>query len=275
LPCVYVLMSSGGMDGLDERLIDRLKHAKATRAMRERLGEYINFTVNEKNIKIPYVINQKRFNIKRSAGKGSPEVIRHELLEMAQENEFDLETHSDAEVFRFMKQQQIGIECSGMVFHVLNAYLLTREIPSLTKLITPTSLFGRIRKSLMPDRWYRNVSADMLTNDKHTVPISDINDIQESDMIRMGVARPGDHVLIITGITRKNGVITEIEYAHSSYKRTVRQGPHTAIIKVVDAKKSLQEQQWQEKTPQGEAYSVHFHPERGDGVRRLKILNTT
>jgi len=81
--------------------------------------------------------------------------------------------------------------------------------------------------------------------------------------------------LIITGITRKNGVITEIEYAHSSYKRTVRQGPHTAIIKVVDAKKSLQEQQWQEKTPQGEAYSVHFHPERGDGVRRLKILNTT
>jgi len=271
--CVYLLLSSGGMNGLSEKLIQRLIIDRAEQKMLHVLTEYTNFLVGEKRIKIPYVINRKRFNLMRTAGKGTPQMIRTELNRIAKTYQFDLDSHSESEIFAFMNENEIGVECSGFAYHLLHAYvveILNKPLSSI--LAKPKGIINALVWVLFKQGIVRHVNADMLTSEKNTIKVAHLSDVRVGDLIRLSVKTPGDHVLLVVDVTKKLGVIESITYAHSSYQRTVSQGPHTAHIRVIDSAKGLHDQDWQEKTPAGVSYSIHFHPERGDGIRRLRAL---
>lgn len=269
-PCVYVLMSSGGMDGFDLRLIHELQRKVAVQKMNDVLNAYIEFSIGGVKIIIPYVRNATIFNLARTAGKGSPEMIANELIKYAKKENFDLKDHSPSDIFKFMRAHHIGVECSGFVYHVLDAYVFTLTKKRLSDLLH--GRYGALEKLLLKPLMYRRVNADMLTNDTNSVSITDLNLVREGDLIRMSVRTPGDHVLLVVGVERENQKTTQIFYAHSSYERTVNQGPHISSILITDATQGLSSQVWNEKTPHNESYRMHFHPERGDMVRRLRVL---
>jgi len=87
-------------------------------------------------------------------------------------------------------------------------------------------------------------------------------------MIRL---RAGKHMVVVIRIKKDEREVKELVYAHSS-NLTETRGVHIDRIIIKDLQKGLADQVWMEKTSRSEDYGQkHFHPEEGDGVRRLKV----
>jgi hypothetical protein len=75
--------------------------------------------------------------------------------------------------------------------------------------------------------------------------------------------KQGRHVAIVV-----KAVPRQLIYAHSTYGA----GPHLGKIQILDPNQGLDSQIWLEKTRKGENYGKkYFYPQKGDGVRRLKM----
>ncbi len=243
-------------------------------ALHNLLNEYLHFVVEGKEVKVPYVLQFSIGDHSRTSGKGTPEMLKKELLQDARIEGFDLKIAQPKEIFAFMKQQRIGIECSGLVFQLANAYVKTEKGVDLsTEIYVYRGMLGRLEHLLRSSRRYRNANAKTLTSDINTVKIEKVRDIKVADLIRMSTKREADHVLIVVDVKRDSeSVPVEIIYAHSSSVNTRKRGPHTGVIKVIDANEGLEKQEWFEQTKTGESYKKFFRPEKGDSIRRLKVL---
>lgn len=221
--------------------------------------QYTHLPMGGKKVRCPYWVDKIKKKIWGPfGGKGSPEQIVEATLMAAKKEGINLNGLSAAQIRSFLKRNRIGIDCSGLVFNLLDALDkegggngLADDIP------------GAKGKFLI------RASVKMLTNNKVSVPVKVIKEIKMGDMIRLGGRT---HIVVITAIKKeKTGKIKEIIYAHSS-PRTKVSGVHKARIKIKEEAAGLEKQDWLEKTRRGENYGQkYFRPEKGDGIRRLKI----
>jgi len=241
---------------------------------------YTEFRVEDKLIAMPYAMsghftNQppyaqgrtKRFS--NYAGKGTPEQISRALIKAASRQQFNLKTASADEIKDFMIKQGIGIDCSGLVYHALDAHLKDIGRSSLDHfIIVRNNFLGRLDRFIQRKRWVRRCSAATLTNDLNTIKIERAKDIQPGDMIRLTHSDwEGKHIAIVTSISP-----TEIKYAHSS-ESTHTQGPHIGVIKITHWEAGLEKGEWQEVNQHNKNYGHYaFELARGDSVRRLRAL---
>lgn len=250
-----------------------MKNTTAEQALQQLADQYINFEVAGKTVKIPYVLGFGRWQFWSTSGKGSPEMIRKALILEARFHDLDLEKATIFEIYDFMRLHRIGIDCSGLVYHVLDAYVQAcLSKPLATFLVRYPGALGKLERALLRYKRYRRISAKTLTSPLNTIEVYAAKNIQIGDLIR--ISRERDHVLIVTRLTRdENDTITQIEYAHSSSVNTQQRGPHYGYITVTDPEKGLEAQEWLENTKRNENYGKEFHrPDLGDSVRRLKIL---
>jgi hypothetical protein len=211
----------------------------------------------EKYIGIPYSKNVlkegKIFQEKVLGGKGNWRQIREETLKAAKNQNIDLEKLTAKELYNFQKKNHIGIDCSGLVYHLLDVYdLLNGREGILNKTIGAGSQNG-----------VRRLSADLLTSTINSFHIDNYNEIQTGDMIRMD---RGNHILFVVEPSENI-----IRYVHSS-DRTLTRGVHYGTIEIIDPTKSLKFQKWSDSTLNGQNYSELFYPESGDGIYRLKCF---
>lgn len=238
------------------------------------LDQYLNFQVAGKRVPIPYIRSRRPWQFWRTSGKGTPEAIRLELERIARRQAFDLEQSSPEEIRKFMQKNKIGIECSGLVYHLLDAFVRVEVGQPLRKFVKRfPGVLGEIEKWVLSPQRYRRINARTLTSGLNSVATRGIGEIRVGDMIRMSIDDPGDHVLLVVGVEREEGSIKQITYVHSSGKHTRKRGPHLGTIKVVDPELGLEKQEWEEELEDGGSYSRYFRPQMGDGVVRLKILN--
>lgn len=192
-------------------------------------------------INCPYWMNKIRYGeIVRGYGNGKADAkaIKEKLEE----------TFDSSDLYKLAKRVRTGIDCSGFVYRVLNFL-----VPQLNKIFP-----GGINKT----------NAARLTNIKDAVLITQVDNIKPGDMIRM---RSGKHVAVIIEKNEK-----KIIYAHSTSSRyTANQGVHLGEIEIVDSRSSLEKQIWKEKLREKGSFKLlYFRPEKGDGVYRLKWMNS-
>ena len=192
--------------------------------------------VFNKKVPMPYRINIPPDEHPAKQGKRTPEVILKQLQEDARNQNFDLQKASMEETREFMRKNQLGIDCSGFAYRILDF------------------LVQKIKGKSLEDFGFPHVgitNVNILTSDEFSVPIDNFTNAQPGDLIRLdSKAVDGiPHCLVIL-----DSIIT---YAHSS-RQTNPDGVHTAQIK-------------DEKFPD-DLKMFRFKKEEGDGIRRLKIL---
>lgn len=222
---------------------------------------YTHLLLGGKEIVCPYWMDcSKKLKHGPGGGKASPQELVNLTELKAREKKIDLSTLNEREIVLFMKKNRLGVDCSGFAFWMLNALDLERGGNGIADDIPNSE--GRYIKI--------RASTKMLTDGGVSFFVKKIKWIKPGDMIRLG---GGHHLAVVMEIGKdKGGNIKKIIYAHSSSPfYTVISGVHKESIIIKDVEKSLQEQEWQEKTPNGANYALQLYLQEGDGVKRLKI----
>jgi hypothetical protein len=206
---------------------------------------------------IPYAKNHWLNNrLVRAAifgGKGNWQEIRYATLCAAKRDQLTLKLLSPQDIFNFQKKNHIGIDCSGLAYHLLDFLDRLKGGQGI--------LYKVIGGKPWPGQYgVRSVSADDLTKSPNSSPITNYSELQPGDLIRH---HRGQHVLLIIGY-RKN----QISYVHSS-QTTTTTGVHTGQITIHSQNQPLSFQPWSDTTPSGKAYQYLHYPQQGDGIFRL------
>lgn len=227
------------------------------------IDQYAHFRVANAICSIPYYNNRKigvRGGLRALIGKGSPKDIFDEVEILSLKQKVDLKTLDGESLKKFMVDNDIGIDCSGFAYYILNAECLARGLGTLDKHLsfpfTKKGWFGKIRARLHPEN---NTDVATFSHDKNSHVIS-IDNIEPGDIITMNKLpdapeedRARNHILIIHQVEYQNFVPTTIHYSHSVAWPTdgvYGHGIHQGVIEIIDphskAANPLFEQRWLE-----------------------------
>jgi len=194
-----------------------------------------------KNVPTPYRRNEYGSYQKLGPefqGKSSPQTLTQTAKKLAKEQEFDLEKATVEQIREFLRKNQLGIDCSGFVYRMLDA---------LVK--------GLGRGNLMQAAGVEHVgrtNVAKLTSDELSVRVDSFNQARAGDIIRLNSGDDILHGAII--LENQENVLT---YAHSS-GITNPDGVHSGQI--IDGQLT------------DELKNFSYNLTRGDGIRRLKIF---
>lgn len=241
------------------------------------INHYFNLNLGGKEFPCPYFINTKRkkAELRTLVGKGLPSEIEDEVRIWSKVKKFDIYNASVSELRAFMRRQDIGIDCSGFVAHILNAELKSRGMKSLKHYLTFESDKYDLRNRLV--RFFREVefvSADVLTNQDNCDIITDIHTVKPLDMIRSHGVEVGMHVLLVSEVsTTQNQTI--IKYVHSTYQYGEHDGMREGKIVIGKNIQNLEDAAWEDFDESGQVpVKVGYMRDVADsGIRRLKIFS--
>lgn len=237
------------------------KIIETSEALQDLYYQYSYLPLGGKEIVCPYWMNKLSKGIfGLGGGKGKPEEIVETTKIEAEKQKIDLKSLTESEIVNFMKKNRIGVDCSGFAFWMLDALDKEKGGNGITDDIPFCR--GKIIKA--------RANVKMLTDDSVSYSVEKTGEIKPGDMIRF---RNGNHMAIVLSlICKKDNQIEEILYTHSTsevYSQV--SGVHSAKILVVNPYLGLKQQKWLEKTSGGSTYAQHLWPDKGDGVKRLKI----
>lgn len=225
------------------------------------LEMYLQLPFDQLTVMCPYWMNKLEPNIKGPfSGKGTPKQIVYATKLLARKQRVNLQKLTYKQILNFMKKNRIGVDCSGLVFHLANCF---------DKETGGTGIANKLLENNKLPSWRAawRVNANRLTDPEYTTEVSLAN-VRVGDMIRvMG----GKHVFFVVEVV-KNTIV----YVHSSFLSTKESGVHLSKIKIINRQKDLSYQQWYEKTLDGKNYGKqHFNKNAGDSIRRFKWMPPT
>lgn len=224
------------------------------------IDQYKNFRIENAICSIPYFNNRKtglRGALRAEVGKGSPSDIFEEIQNIALKTKFDTKNFSSESLKKFLVDQNIGIDCSGFAYYVLNAESKEKDKGTLDKHLTfrdQRGIIGRFRAKMKP---VENTGVTTLASDKNSKVIS-LEKTEPGDMIIMlGGPEDGErnHILIVNQVEYQNFKPVTIHYTHSIAWPSDGEYGHgisTGIIEIIKPGGSLTEQRWIEKEKTGE-----------------------
>lgn len=235
------------------------------------ISGYLNLSIKGKIVTCPYYNNRRkkiRAAMRVAVGKGTPKEIAEEAELIAMKEKTDLEAMAPEQIKFFLVDHGLGVDCSGLAYHVLNAETKFKNKHPL-RLVFP-QIKNPLRKLIAKLRPAENTDVRVLANPANSETV-DVGDVRAGDLIfflsREESAR--DHVLVIHA-TNEDGGKKEIFYTHSfqvpkdgMYGHGVRQGK----ITVEHPTKKITEQKWTEKELFDKINKCEVE------IKRLKILN--
>ena len=238
------------------------------------IDQYLHFSIAHAVTSIPYYNNRHsgaRASLRALHGKGSPHDIFEESEIIFAKNKIDATTLTGEELKHALVEHNIGIDCSGFAYYVLNAESQARGKGSLDMhlhFVYSKGIIGRIRSAIRPAE---NTDVLTLAHDKNSKAISML-EAQPGDiitMVDMGVdmsksasadtgtgtgtstaevtKKISNHILVIHQIIYQNFIPIALHYSHSiawptdgEFGHGVRQG----VIEITDPKQPLTKQRW-------------------------------
>lgn len=219
--------------------------------MKSIIDAYLKINILNRKLNCPYWSNKLKDGkvvVRGFAnGKGSAVEISQQLnILIEAQKDKEVIVNNIAEFNKFAKRNRVGIDCSGLVYRILDYISGNRMAEIFT---------GGINKT----------NADRLTSMEKALPISKLREAKIGDLIRIN---NGKHVALITDISPDT-----ITYIHTSSRLTFIKGVHPGEIKIRNLDAGLGQQEWLELTAEGENFGrKYFQENRGDGVFRLKIF---
>jgi len=223
------------------------------------VGNKLNKLKKEINkyIGIPYWINKivnKKIVVEGAfGGKGNIYQISDATQKAAEQEALSLSKLSTQDKYKLQKRNNIGIDCSGLTYHLLDFWYKVNTGLSIQPLIMGTD------NKIGP----RRVNVKMLTDPQNSTQIKNLSNIKTGDII---VIDNKKHILFIIEINKNT-----ITYVHSSQK-TKQRGVHFGTITITDPTKNLTHQIFSDQTRDNKKYSQIIYPKYGDGIYRLNIF---
>lgn len=227
---------------------------------------------------VPYFNNKskgRRAGLRVEIGKGSPQEISDEVKDMALREKNDIKNLSGVSLKKFMVEHNLGIECSGFVFHVLNEEIKSRGKGNLASLLSfpfSTGFIGGIRAKLRP---IENTDVKTFAHDQNSKSIQ-MKDVRIGDIVTMISETKSDHILVVYQIDYENNVPKTLYYTHAMAWPTdgeFNHGLHKGKIEISDINKPLIKQTWIELEKEGqENYTFMRAQKLVTVLRRLNCL---
>lgn len=217
------------------------------------IQQYLHLPLNsETDVKTPYYNNRRqqvRAALRVFVGKGSVTDITQEIALIALREKVDLNSLTAEELSKFLVEHNIGIDCSGLVYHVLDAETHALLHKSFKKFLRFPFTSG-VRRIITFLRPAENTSVKSLYHESNSREIS-LKDIAPADalfLLEAGSGATRDHILLFHEVQYDAaGTPTEIGYTHSfqsqqdgKYGHGIKQG----IIQITDIQKPIIAQTW-------------------------------
>ena len=219
------------------------------------LDHYLHFKVGTATCSVPYFNNKtigSRGALAVHVGKGSPLELSHEVRDMLFKNKIAAESLTDETLKKLLVENNLGIDCSGFVYHILNTESISTGKDPLKKSLIFTQargLFGKMNAALHPAK-----NSGVLTfADDVNSSIIPITKVTPGDIVTLvGNSGEGerDHILLVHEVMTENSQPKTISYSHSVaypedglYSTGVRQGS----ITISDPSAPLLSAQWNEQ----------------------------
>jgi len=234
------------------------------------INQYLNLKFNGKNVITPYFNNRRQKvhgALRVLVGKGSVEDIKEELKILSLREKIDLRNFSKEEITKFIVNNNIGIDCSGLAYYILDTELKAQEKKSLKKHLKFPDIKNPLRKLIIKLRPVENCGVKNLADDENSVEIN-LKGAEPGDMIFLldaGARHDYNHVMLITEIDKN-----DIVYIHSFQYPTDGQynhGVRQEKIKIINPEKNILEQNWQE-----EKMREYIKTAKKVMIKRLKTL---
>ncbi len=245
------------------------------------IDQYAHFKVGGAVASIPYFNNNRtamRAGLRAAIGKGSPRDIYEEVEIALAKDRIALAPGSVAggafvpgvitgeSLKHFLVEKNIGIDCSGFAYYVLNAESTAQGKGSLDRHLSfplCKGILGKFRAKMRP---IENANVATFANAKNTrtvelkkVAPGHIITMLSSDERKNAAGRTlfdnRDHILVVHQVEYQNFIPTTIHYSHSiawptdgEYGHGVRQG----IITILNPDKPITEQEWTENEKMGD-----------------------
>lgn len=197
------------------------------------IDRYLSLPVGTKP-SCPYFNNRRRgvrSNLRVLVGKGKPEEIAEECEIRALQNRVTISTLSTDKLKEFLVSQDLGVDCSGLAYHVLSAALSERKGKSLSGVIQ-TNRKGFIGKIIARLRPAENIGAATFANERNSIAIG-ASEAKAGDIITFigtGKDKTYNHIVVITSVEKTDDGV-RLSYAHSyawpsdgAYNHGVREG---------------------------------------------------
>lgn len=190
-----------------------------------------------KKVPAPYRKNTPFQPDRSKYGKSNSATLAKDTIEIAREKDFNLESASVEEIRKFMEENWLGIDCSGLAYHLLDDLLKEIGKGGMQEIGFPKASSTNVAKLTEPEFSHKIINWDL---------------VQSGDLIRLN-SEDADHVLIVVEAKGKT-----INYAHSS-GATNPTGVHRGEIVNGQFPEDLKVFNYNEKA--------------GDGIFRLRALS--
>ncbi|MBI2643981.1 MAG: hypothetical protein HYW95_00525 [Candidatus Wildermuthbacteria bacterium] len=210
----------------------------------------------EKRIRCPYYRNprsgRERWGLNAFSGKGSPKEIADEIhmIEKLEGRNFSL--MQEEEIRDIMRKRKLGIDCSGFIAHVFDAWLKQINGKRIYQVLRfpHRGAAGRIAAFFRP---FTHIDIETLTNEPNAKKFRDVREIRPGDLIRFQYIADRadtnaeiDHALLTTRVEyNENKDPIRIFYAQS-VRENNGFGIKNGIIAIREMQNPLEQQEWQE-----------------------------
>lgn len=244
----------------------------------ELINSYRDFSVGKVHLNVPYFNNKtvgQRAALRVEAGKGSVEEILNEVKEIAIKHRVNPSDLTQENLKKLMVDANIGIDCSGFAFHVLDEESIDRkkgELRGNLKFPYHKSFLDKIRIKI---RAIENAGVKTFAHDENSRVI-ELKSIMPGDMITMignedGVMR--DHILVIYKVEYENNLPKNVYYVHSVAWPThgaYGHGVFDGKIEIKDLNRNISDANWIESGKTGEEnYTLTRVKRSQTEIRRL------
>ncbi len=225
----------------------------------------------------PYYNNRRHklaAGLRALAGKGRPEEIVEEAELFSIREKVSLASLAKADKTRFLVDHHLGIDCSGFVYHVLDAESRARGAGAMHSHMSfhHRSFLRRLVARLRPAQNAGAITFAQPTN-SHEI---DLAEIQPGDFIVMthtAEARSFDHIILITAVDKAT-THTTLTYTHSiawPSDGMYGHGVRTGTITITDPLIKLADQVWVEHSKAGAENYTHARAVKAEttSLRRL------
>ncbi len=249
----------------------------------EVIEQYTNFKLGQASCSVPYFNNRttkKRASLRTFIGKGSPLDIKDELEIILVNKKINKDTLSNDSLKKILVDNELGIECSGFVYHVLEAESLSRDLGTISKqlnFINCHGFFGQLKCLIRP---VENCDVTTFSDDTNSISVA-LKNALPGDIITMTDdenSKERNHILIIKDIQYENNIPSKITYVHSIaypedgvYGTGVRQGH----IEINNIDLPLTEQNWTEGNMLNQSNLLLNRAKRSKtSLKRLKFFSS-
>lgn len=202
---------------------------------------------NGKTVRCPYYRNprsgKERWGLNAFSGKGSPQEIEDELKIIERLEHKDFSSMREEEIRDIMRKRRLGVECSGFIAHVLDAWTRQKSNKRIYEILKfPSSgIFAKIAIYLRP---FTHIGVATLADPANAREVKNWQEMQPGDLIRF--MADVDHAVIVTRVERyENGKLLRAEYAQS-VREEHGEGIKEGQITVTNEFLPLIDQHWEE-----------------------------